>query len=177
MNNYVPKEDEYEKRLHKALNKGDAETIAYFAKFGVDVRKQIMNARCYEQYQLCGYKGEPHFNEYGWFDNDEKELTPLLNDELIFSAKQSWHLNLLTLQHPNGKWVAGVNYFFGITGTYNTPCIWSTWYNSLQEAKRAVLTPLPERLQESKSPIAKSCLAALDKYIKSISVVQLTFDF
>lgn len=176
MTNIVPKEDVYEKRLHKALNKGDTETIAYFAKFGIDVRKKIRNARCYEQFILCGYKGEPHFDKYGWLDN-ENEIRPLINDEPIFSKNHNWNLNVLTLQHPNGKWVAGVNYFFGITGTYNTPCIWSTWYNSPQEAKRAVLAPLPERLQESKSPIAKSCLDALDKYIKSISVVQLTFDF
>jgi len=176
MKNYVPKVDDYEKRLHKAINKGDAETIAYFARFGVDVRKQIRNARCYEQFILCGYKGEPHFDQYGWLDN-ESALRQLITNEQIFSKNHNWNLNVLTLQHPNGKWVAGVNYFFGMTGTHSSPCIWSTWYNSPQEAKRAALNTLPERLLESKTPIAKSCLAALDKYLKGISVVQLTFDF
>lgn len=176
MKNYVQKEDDYEKRLHKALNKGDSKTLAYFSRFGVDVRKQIMNVRNYEQYLLCGYTGEPHFNQYGWLDN-ESELRQLIHDEPVFSKNYQWHINVLTLQHPNGKWVAGVRFFFGITGSSVTPGIWSTWHNSCEEAKRAVLNPLPEHLKDAKSPIAKTCLAAIHKAISETSVLQLTFDF
>ena len=168
-------ESEVEHRLHYAFNHGDAETLAYFAKFGVDLRKQILNARNYEQYRFCGYEGEFSKDEFG-FSVCNKEVRQRTHEDIIFSEGYQWYLKLYTAQHPNGKWVAGTNYSYGTAGGLRAPSIWSEWHDTYEEAAREALEGVLFALVSDTTAKAKKYLPIVKRYLWNLKQSSLFND-
>lgn len=137
-------EEELTELLQKARKEGNKEVIAMFEKFGNNDRQRVMNYRGYYQWLECGYKGEPVFNEYGWYKNDIPdsaiEKIPLWHTDYTESHIEVAHL-------PNGKWVNGYNYMLQESGGCGGCSIWSTQYNSRVEAINAVLNRIKGQIQ------------------------------
>ena len=155
-------EEEVEKRLHTALNEWDKDTLAYFGKFGTDVRQQIRNVRLYEQYTICGYMDSPQFDMYGWCTNGGDEVKDRTEEIHLYDESHNWYARAFVLQHPNGKWVQGHGYSTPLSGSYCTPSIWSTWYDTREEALRAVYDIIEKHFLEHASEKALQRKKILD---------------
>ena len=152
-------------RYDKAVENNDAKELAWFAQFGTEKweNQMITNARAYEQYLLCGYKGEPVFNEHGWLENgrcidlkEKSELVPVFKDD-------QYRANVMILQHPNRKWIATAEYNFSISGGGAYPSIWSKQYPTRRDALNAVLDSLISHIENSTVQKDKKYLSIIRK--------------
>ena len=152
-------------RYDRAVKNNDAEELAWFAQFGTEKweNQMITNARAYEQYLLCGYKGNPIFNEHGLLENghclelkEKAEFVPVFKDD-------QYRANVMILQHPNGKWIATAEYNFSISGGGAYPSIWSKQYPTRRDALNAVLDSLISHIENSTVQKDKKYLSIIRK--------------
>ena len=138
-------------RYDKAVENNDKEELAWFAQFGSKKweNQMITNARAYEQYLSCGYTGEPILNDVGWLENGHcSELRDKAETVTVFKDDTA-HADVMLLQHPNGKWIATLEYNFSQSGGSAYPSIWDKQYPTRKEALNSVLDRLIDVMQRS----------------------------
>lgn len=138
-------------RYDKAVEEGDQKTLDWFAQFGTPQweHQMISNACQYEKYLGCGYSQKPILNEHGWIVNgsckDFEEKAELVS---VF-ADGGLYAEIRILQHPNGKWVASLNYNLARCGGGSYPSIWNDQHPSRTNALNAALDSLIHYIEDS----------------------------
>lgn len=138
-------------RYDKAVENNDKKELAWFAQFGSEKweNQMITNARVYEQYLSCGYSGEPTFNDIGWLTNGHcTELRDKAETITVFKDDTAYAIVML-LKHPNGKWIATLDYSFSQSGGGAYPNIWDKQHPSRRDALNAVLDRLIALMEKS----------------------------
>ena len=165
-------------RYDKAVERNDKEELEWFAQFGSSKweSQMITNARCYEQYLKCGYKGMPRFDEHGWLRNGHcTELKEMAETIEVFKDGQ-FHAVVMVVQHPNGTWTASTEYALSQSGGGAYPSIWGTTYSSRREALNVSLDKILSCIENSKVKNDKRYLDAVRKMRGETRQLSL-FDF
>ena len=165
-------------RYDNAVERNDRKELEWFAQFGSSKRENqmITNARCYEQYLKCGYKGQPCFDKYGWLRNGHcTELKERAETIEVFRDGQ-FHAVVMVVQHPNGTWTASTEYTLSQSGGGAYPSIWGAVYPSRREALNASLDRIISSIENSHVKNDKRYLAEVKKMRGETGQLSL-FDF
>ena len=152
-------------RYDKAVEENNEEELKWFSQFGSEKweNQMITNARAYEQYLSCGYKGKPRFNECGWIENgNHEELKEKTESVNVFKDGQCYAY-VSILQHPNGMWVANEQYTLSLSGGGGYPGIWNQQYPTRRDALNAMLDSLIRHIENSSVQKDKKYLSIIRK--------------
>ena len=152
-------------RYDKAVENNDTKELEWFAQFGSEkwMEQMIRNARLYEAYIKCGYSDKPRFDDHGWLVNGTYvEMKEKIEYIKVFEDNQ-YHAIIAILQHPNGKWSAGVNYSLSMSGGLSSPSMFNCPYNSRMEAINASLDKIIEIIERSDCNRDKGYLSKVRK--------------
>lgn len=163
-NYYIPKSEEplYE-RYDQAVENNDMEELNWFEQFrGTQGdRQMIANVKSYEQFLMCGYSGEPMLNEHGWLENEQALELKAKSEHIIIFKDGFSYMEIMLLQHPNGMWIAAMDYILSNEGFSMSPSIWSKQYLTRRSAMNAILDRLIEQVERSAFPKNKKYLSAI----------------
>lgn len=135
-------------RLHTAIKQNDAETLAELLRFAPDFDRNLaLNFRTYEAARLCGYDVDITFDRSGWLKDKNLED----RCEVIRHEGNGYSIELYVLQHPNGKWVAGHDIQFALSGSSSMPNIFCDQYDSRTEALNIEIDALIVYAERDKS--------------------------
>jgi hypothetical protein len=152
-------------RYYKAVDNNDTEELEWFAQFGSDkwIEQMIRNAMLYEAYINCGYSDKPRFDDHGWLINGNySEMKDKIEYIKVFEDNQHYAI-IAILQHPNGKWSAGVNYSLSMSGGISSPSIFHCPYDSRMEAINSSLDKIIEIIERSNCNRDKGYLSKVRK--------------
>lgn len=154
-------EDTIVERLQKAVREKDADTLQELLPFAPEYDRHLaQNYRTYEAARLCGYEVEMRIDDYGWLKTENLEE----KCERIRHEGKGFSIEILILQHPNGKWVTGHNISFPTAGSYTHAGIFSDQYDTRTEAVKAEIDYLISYAEDNSSERGqKGAMEALRK--------------
>lgn len=155
-----------ERLYNKAIEEKNEKILMEFGKYGKDKHHMIENYAVYTQFLACGYKDAPKYNEYGWCMN---EVPKSSKQHLILWGDQYHNSFLEFAQLPNGKWVYGYDYMLSESGACGGCSIFSTQFNSKNEAINAGLKQVEKSIKSSSKAVDLDKLPSIQKLKVNLS--------
>lgn len=120
-----------QEKYWNAIRVRDTETLDFFAKFGSDVRHQVMNANTYNHGLLFGFKAFT-FDEHGWLQHQEWNKEEVIEFRTPKDKAISNEIRLA--EGLNRKWTYSISYHFGGAGGGSNPSVFDRPYSTREEA-------------------------------------------
>ena len=164
--NLIHYEREILAEISTVIEKGDAETLAWFAGFGDSFRQILMNVREHRKALEFGFT-EIAFNQYGWF------AAPKFLDFEEIKLEQS----SIRIGHgPNGLWAYALSCNYGTAGSSGPLCVFCKKYPCREAALTAALTDMKSQMTKylGNTDTTNYKQDVLQKTLKAIAVCEVS---
>jgi hypothetical protein len=154
-----------------AIEKGDADTLAWFAGFGDSFRQILMNVNEHRKALEFGFT-EIAFNQYGWY------TAPKFLDREDIKLEQS---EIRIGRGPIGTWAYALSCNYGTAGSSGPLCVFCKKYPNREAALTGALNDMKSQMTKylGNSDTTNYKQDVFQKTIKAIaacevSMIQLT---
>jgi hypothetical protein len=149
-----------------AIEKGDADTLAWFAGFGDSFRQILMNVNEHRRALEFGFM-EIAFNQYGWY------AAPKFLDREVIKLEQS---EIRIGRGPNGIWAYALSCNYGTAGSSGPLCVFCKKYPNHDIALTAALAEMKSQMTKylGNSDTTNYKQDVLQKTLKAIAALEVS---